>query len=101
MRELPSRGVGIYFQESHRGHQEAGHTESALETLLVNDTLLHGVERAVGAGKTFDGDDFAGAHGVRENGARILRNIVNKDGAGAAFRAVAAELRASESELVA
>src|SRR5580692_11623234 len=100
VRELLSRGVGICFQESYGSHQEAGHAESTLEALLVNDALLHGMQRAVSAGKTFDGDDFACADRVREHRAGILRNIVNQDRARAAFSAVAAEFRAGETQLV-
>ena len=48
MRELVARRVRVDLEEADRGHDEAGHAERALESLLVNDRLLHGVQRAVG-----------------------------------------------------
>src|ERR1700722_2449753 len=83
--EFLARGAGIGFQISDGGHDEAGHAEGALESLFVNDALLHGVERSVSVGETLDGEHFAGADDVGEYGAGIVRKVVSKDGAGAAF----------------
>ena len=44
-----ARGIRIDLQESDRRHDEAGHAERALEALLVDDALLHRMQRAVGA----------------------------------------------------
>src|SRR5579862_7594774 len=55
----------------------------------------------VGGGEAFDGDDLPVSHGVREDRAGVERNVVDEDGTGAAFGAVASELRAGEPELVA
>ena len=49
----------------------------------------------------FDRLNLPGANGVRENRARVMRYIVDEDGAGAAFRPVATELRAGQAKLVA
>ena len=91
----------MYFQESHRGHNEAGHAERALEALCVDDALLDRVQRAVGTRQPFDRHDFPAAHRVCEQRARIMRHIVDEDGAGAAFGTVAPQLGAGEAQLVA
>jgi hypothetical protein len=78
-----------------------GHAEGALEALFVDHALLHGMQRAVGAGQPFDGGDLLAARGVRQDGAGIMRDVVDQDGAGAAFRTVAPELGAGEPQLVA
>src|SRR6266852_3354643 len=67
VRQLLSGGAWVRFQKSHRRHDEAGHTERALEALLVEDSLLYWMERAVRARKTFNGLNFLRAHGVREH----------------------------------
>src|SRR4029453_2723859 len=71
VRELRARWVWIRLEEAHRGHDEAGHAERALEALLVDHTLLHRVQGAVGSSQSFDRDNPLPTHGVREDGARI------------------------------
>ena len=100
MRQFLARGIGIGFQVSHGSHNEAGHAERALKSLLVDDTLLYGVQSSVGACQAFDGHNFPATHRVCEHRTRIMRNIVDKDGARSAFSAVASEFGASEAQFV-
>jgi len=62
---------------------------------------LHGMELPVGARQAFDGDDLPASDRMRQNRARIVRHIVDEDGARAALGAIAAKLGAREPELVA
>jgi len=101
MREFGAGGARIDFQESDGGHHEAGHAEGALETLLVDDALLNGMQRAVGFGEAFDGGDVFAARAVGENRTGVVRHVIEKHGAGAAFGTVATELGAGEAEFVA
>src|SRR5678815_975463 len=78
VRELRARRVWIRLEEAHRGHDEARHAERALEPLLVDHAPLHGVQRAVGGSESLDGDDLLPTHSVREDGARIVRHIVDE-----------------------
>src|ERR1035441_7437551 len=54
--EFSTRGIWICLQEADRRHDEAGHAEGALEALFVNHRLLHGVELAIRARQSFNGD---------------------------------------------
>jgi hypothetical protein len=49
VRQFQAGGIGICLQVSDRGHDEAGHAERALKSLLVDDTLLHRMQGSVGA----------------------------------------------------
>jgi hypothetical protein len=100
VRQLPARGIGIRFQESDRSHYEAGHAERALKSLLVDDTLLHRMQGSVVARQPFDRHNLPATHRVRQHRTRIMRNVVDKDGAGSTFRTVATELGAGQSQLV-
>src|SRR6187399_2318268 len=90
--ELRARRVWIRLEEAHRGHDEAGHAERALEALLLDDALLYRVQRAIGGRKPLDRDDSLSTHGVREDGARIMRHVVDEYRARPALRTVASEL---------
>src|SRR5437588_6827137 len=48
VRELLARRVWIRLQEADRRHREARHAEGALETLFVDDRLLHGMQLTPG-----------------------------------------------------
>ena len=101
MGELLAGRVGVDLEVADGGHDEAGHAEGALETLLVDDALLDGMEGAVGFSEAFDGDDLLAAGGMGEDGAGVMGHVVDEDGAGAAFGAVAAEFGAGEAEFIA
>src|SRR5215472_7817748 len=59
------------------------------------------MKRAVRVGKSLDGHDFSTAHGVREDGAGVMRYVIQQDSARTALGTITAELRASEPKLVA
>ena len=101
MRQFGAAGVGIRLQISHRCHQEAGHAERALEALFIDYALLDRMQGSVRAGQSFDGLDSPAAHRVGEHRARVVRHVVDKDGTGATFGAVAAQLGAGEAKFIA
>ena len=67
VREFRASGIRIHFKKTNRRHHETRHAERALETLLIDDALLHRMQRAVGLGETFDGLNFFVAHRVRKH----------------------------------
>src|SRR5687767_13890353 len=101
MRELLTRGIRVGLEIADGGHHKARHAEGALEALALDDGLLHRVECAIGLGKAFYAHDLLASHAMREHRARIVRHIVYKHGARAAFGAIASELGAGEPQLVA
>ena len=69
---------------------------------FIDDALLDGAQlprRRIG--EAFDRGDFFAARAVRQHRARIVRHVVDEDGAGAALGAVAAKLGAGQAQLVA
>ena len=88
-----ARRVRVGLEETDRRHREARHAEGALETLLVNDRLLHGMKLGA-VGESFDRPHLSSPHRVRQDRAGIMRHVVYQDRARAALRAVAADLRA-------
>jgi hypothetical protein len=93
-------GLGFVFRNPTVGHDEARHTEGALESLFLDDALLHRMQRSVRIRQAFDRQHFPVAHGVRENRTGIMRDVVEQDRAGAAFGAIAPQLGSRESQLV-
>src|SRR5262245_10489298 len=41
----------------NRGHDLTGRTVAALQGIMIDERLLHGMERSVSVGNTLDGDD--------------------------------------------
>src|SRR5579884_771803 len=98
--QFGSRGAGIRFEIANRGHNEARHAERALETLFIDHALLNRMQLALGTGEPLDSGDVFAADGVRQDGARVVRDIIDQHGTGAAFGAIAAELGSGEAQLV-
>jgi hypothetical protein len=100
VRKLLARRVRVHLEETDRRHRETRHAEGALEALLVHDGLLHGMQ-LLAVGEPFNRLDLPPPDSVRQHRARIVRHIVDQHRAGAALGAVAADLGARQSELVA
>src|SRR5215471_16521845 len=98
---LLDRRFGVGLQQGHGRDDLAGRTEAALRPEFLDHGLLHLVQFAIRALDAFDGRDLAPAHRVSERRARIGRDIVEHNGAVAAFRMIAAEFGTGEPELVA
>src|SRR5690348_11053907 len=98
MRELLPRRVRIGLQESDCRHREARHAEGALESLLIDDGLLHRM-KLLAVGESFDRLHLPTANGMCQDGARIVRHVVDEDSAGTTFGAIAADFRARQPEL--
>jgi len=72
VRQFQTGRIGIRLQVSDRAHDEAGHTERALKSLLVDHTLLHRMQGSIGTRQALDGQNFPAAHVVREHRAGIV-----------------------------
>src|SRR6266545_6992973 len=100
----PDLGVGqpvaVRAQQLDAGHDHPRRTEAALQRVMLPERLLQGMQLAV-RGEPFDRRDLAAVGLDGEHGARLHREPVEVDGAGAADRRVAADLRAREREVVA
>ena len=102
MRELLARRVRVGLEIAGRRHHEARHAERALEALFIDDALLHCAQLAGRrVGESLNRDDLPAARALGEERTRVVRHIVDEDRAGAALRAVAADLGAREPQLVA
>src|SRR5262245_61381407 len=100
-RKLRARGIRTTLEEADRAHDEARHAERALESLSVDNGALNRMQRSVGARQALDRQHTSAAYGVGQHGARVARDVVDEDRARAALRAIAAEFRAGEAQLVA
>ena len=68
--------------------------------MALRKRLLDGMQFAV-FGKSFNGDDFAALGHRRKHCAGFYRATVQQDGAGAAIRGIAADMRSSKVEMLA
>lgn len=66
MSELSARGVWIPFKKADCAHDEAGHTESTLEPLFIDDCLLNWMQPSVSGCQTLYRKDFSSAQRVCE-----------------------------------
>src|SRR5258706_1468588 len=98
---LLDRRFGVLLQQGNSRDDLAGRTEAALGSEFRDHSLLHFVQFAVRPFDAFDGGDLAPTHRVSKGRARIGRDVIEHDGAVAAFGMIAAELGAGEAELVA
>ncbi len=78
-----------------------GRTEAALQSMVLAERLLHRVQRAVGCGDAFDGDDRRALSLQREHVAGLDRRTVHVHGAGAALGGIAAHVGAGQAQVVA
>src|SRR5690606_20070258 len=53
---LLARGRGIPLQQRHRGHDLPRRAEAALRAQLLDEGLLHRVQRAIGPAQALDGE---------------------------------------------
>ena len=101
MGQLLARRIRVLLQVADRRHDEAGHAERALETLLVDHALLHRVQCAVGRCQAFDVWICLPRTVWVSTEHEVPRHVVDQHRAGAALRAIAAELGAGQPQLVA
>src|ERR671934_273475 len=92
--------VAVRAEELDAGHDHSRRAEAALERVALPERLLQRMQLAV-ARETLDRRDLAAVGQNRERGARLHREPVEVDRAGAANRRVAADLRPGEPEVVA
>src|SRR5882762_9814158 len=89
--------IPVAYEERARGHQHARRAESALQTVLLGEALLHRMELARLLQALDRGD--LGAVGLhREHGAGFDRLAVEVHRAGAAMARIAAHVRARHPE---
>jgi hypothetical protein len=92
--------VWIAIDQIVGGHDHAGRTESALQTVLVPERLLHGMQLPVG-GQTLDRDHGRAVGLNGEDRARLDGLAIDEDRARAALAGVTADVGAGEAEVVA
>src|SRR6185312_6916596 len=95
-RKLRARGIWTTLEEADRAHDESRHAERALESLFVDNGALNGMQPSIVARQALYRHDSAAAYGVGQYGAGVARYVVDEDGARAAFRPIATELRPCE-----
>src|SRR5215475_2607015 len=98
--ELLRHRVRVVVEQPAGGQHHARRTEAALEPVAAGETLLDGVEPAVPFQAFHREHPPAVGHGG-EHRARLHRQLVHPDHAGAAVRGVAAPVGAGQPELIA
>src|SRR6266516_1059628 len=98
--DLRGRRVRVVIEQPAGGQHHARRAEPALELVAAGGTLMDRVEPAVPFQAFHREHPPAVGHG-REHRARLHRQLVHPDHAGAAVRGVAAPVRAGEPELIA
>src|SRR5881409_2812713 len=96
---LLARRFGIVVQQVDSGHNHARRTVAALETVTFPEALLHGMQLAV-PGQAFNGRDFRAVRLHSQDSAGLHRAAVEKDGARAAERRFAPDVRAGKLAVV-
>src|SRR5262249_19706983 len=86
--------VALAVDHVDRGHDHAWGTIAALQPVMLAERLLHGVQRAVGIGETFDSGDVRAFDLPDEDRARFDRLAVHVHHAGTALGRVAAHVSA-------
>src|SRR5258708_28165113 len=87
----------VLLEQAAGRHDHARRTEAALQTVLLPEALLHGVQLAV-PGKALDGGHLAAVGLDREERAGLHRPSVEPYRAGAALAGVAAHVGAGEAQ---
>src|SRR3954453_21177843 len=100
LENLLVRQFGIGLQRVYRKHQEAGRAEAALERMMGDEGLLHGVQ-FVAVGETFDRSDALALRLDREHQAGSYRIIVEDHRARAADAVLATDMRPGQPAFVA
>ena len=90
--------IGMPFQNIDRGHDHAGCTETALQTVLISEGLLHGMQ-GVGS-EALDCRYVAVTHLDSQNAAGLHRDVIDMNDAGATLARIATRVRAGQSEVV-
>jgi len=102
VRQLIPCGIGILLSEIRLSPSRSRTCRRRTgKPLFVDYTLLYWMQRPIRIGQPFDGHDFLVADSMCEHGARIVRNIIKQNRAGATFGAVPAEFGAGKTELIA
>src|SRR5512142_118579 len=98
--DLLFRRIRVRLEQCDARHHHPRRAEPALKAVLLVEALLHGVQTLCGL-EALDGADGAAVRLDREDGAGLHRTSVEEDGARAAVRRVAADVRAGHAERLA
>src|SRR4029077_15404814 len=98
--DLFFRRLGIFVEKSLGGENDAIQAIAALRGLLLDERFLDGV-RLVDGAQTFEGDDLDALYRFHPRDAKGNRLAFHQDRAGSALSQAAAELRATQTEIVA
>src|SRR5512133_1687349 len=86
-------------QQPSGGQHHSGRAEAALQTVLVHESLLNGIELAV-LFQALDSSDLVPARHCGEHGAALDRRAINLDNTDAAVGRIAAPMGTRQAELV-
>src|SRR5437867_8883706 len=92
--------VGIAIDQIVGGHDHARRAEAALQTVLIPERLLHGMQLAV-RGQTFDRDHGRPVGLNGQDRARLDGLAIDEDRTRAALAGVTTDVRAGQTEIVA
>src|SRR5207245_11704008 len=90
-------GRGAFLQQRVAGHQHAGRTESALQSVLLKEAFLDWIELAIFL-QSFDSHDLTAVGLNGERRTRLYGLAVEQDGARAARRCFAPDVSACQGE---
>ena len=96
-----SRSLPRAAHDIERGHDHAWRAEAALQAVVLAESLLHRMQRAIRFGQALDGGDLGALTLQRERGAGLGRDAVDMNDASAALRGVAADMRAGQPQILA
>ena len=86
--EYARQVFAVFFTQAGRGHDHAGRTETALETLRVDKRLLHGMQLLL-AGQTFYCRHLLAGRANGRNKAAMDGDAIEPDRAGSAIAGIA------------
>src|SRR5262249_55618601 len=93
--------IWVLLEQAIGTHDHARRAVAALQPVHFAEAFLQRVQRAVGRGHAFDGEEIAALRLHGEHGAGFDRSAVEIDRAGAAMAGVAADMRAGQVQVFA
>jgi len=99
--DLLGRWVRMLGEQADDRHQEARRAEAALEAVALVKRLLHGVQRTLCHGQTFDCRYLMALGLDGEHQARPHRRAIQQNRAAPAHPMLAADVSAGEAQIVA
>jgi hypothetical protein len=91
----------VGLTECNRAHDHARRAETALQAMTLAESLLHGMEAAVGPTETLDGHDVTPFHLHEHHIAGLDGLAINQDRTGTALGGITAHMGTGQSQMLA